>query len=149
MEVKKNVKHGHLPFFQQGIRNLYVKMRKMHVVNDAMDLLQFCKVAKERNSNFQYAFTTDEEKMLEHIFWSHFHSFDWYKKYGDVVVFDTTYKVNDYDMPFGIFVDVNNHGKSILFGCALLQNETTSAFQWLMKVLYLSYEFVQLFFHFI
>ena len=62
------MKHGHLLFFQQDIRNFYVKMRKMHAVNDAMDLLQFCKVAKERNSKFQYAFTTNEEKMLEHIF---------------------------------------------------------------------------------
>ena len=68
LELKKNVKHGHLPFFQQDIRNFYVKMRKMHDVNDAMDLLQFCKVAKERNSKFQYAFTTDEEKRLKHIF---------------------------------------------------------------------------------
>ena len=40
-------------------------MRKMHAVNDVMDLLQFCKVAKERNSKFQYAFTTDEEKRLK------------------------------------------------------------------------------------
>ena len=120
MELKKSVKHGHLPFFQWDICNLYVKMRKMHAVNDAVDLLQFCKVAKERNSKFQYAFTIDEEKRLEHIFWSHLHSFDWYQKYGDVVVFDTTYKVNAYDMPFGIFVGVNNHRKSILFGCALI-----------------------------
>ena len=120
MELKKNVKYGHLPFFQRDIRNLYVKMRKMHVVNDAMDLLQFCKVAKERNSKFQYAFTTDEEKMLKHIFWSHPRSFDWYQKYGNVVVFYTTYKVNTYDMPFSIFVGVNNHGKWILFSCALL-----------------------------
>ena len=37
-------------------------------------------------------------------------------------------------MPFGIFVGINNHGKTILFGCALFRNETTSAFQWLMKV---------------
>ena len=58
-------------FFQWDFRNLYVKMRKMHAVNDAMDLLQFGKVAKERNSKFQYVFTTDEEKRLEHIFWSH------------------------------------------------------------------------------
>ena len=101
------------------------------------------------NSMFQYAFTTDEEKKLEHIFWSYPHSFDWYRKYGDVVVFYTTYKVNAYDMPFGIFVSVNNHGKTIFFGCALLSNETTSAFRWLMNVLYLSYKFVQLFFHFI
>ena len=114
------MKHGHLPFFQQDIHNFYVKMRKMHAVNDAMDLLQFCKVTKERNSKFQYAFTTNEEKRLDHIFWSHPHSFGWYQKYDDVVVFYTTYKVNAYNMPFGIFVVVNNHGKMILFGCALL-----------------------------
>ncbi|KAI8543312.1 hypothetical protein RHMOL_Rhmol08G0206900 [Rhododendron molle] len=69
----------------------------------------------------------------EHIFWSPTPCFDWYQKYGDVVVFDTTYKVNAYDMPFGIFVGVNNHGKTVLFGCALLRNETTNAFRWLMK----------------
>ena len=39
------------------------------------------------------------------------------------------YKVNVYEMLFGIFVGVNNHGKTILFGCALLRNETTSAFR--------------------
>ena len=145
MELKKNVKYGHLLFFEWDIQNLYVKMRKMQAMNDAMDLLQFCKLSKEKNSKFQYAFTTDEEKRLEHIF----HSFDWYRKYGDVVVFYTTYKVNTYDILFGIFVGVTNHGKTIFFGCALLRNETTSAFRRLMKVLYLSYNFVQLLFHFI
>ena len=109
-------------------------MRRMNVKNDAMDLLQFCKVAKEENSRFQYAFTTDEENRSEHIFWSPTHCFDWYQKYGDVVVFYTTYKVNAYNMSFGIFVGVNNHGKTILFSCALLRNETTSAFQWLIMV---------------
>ena len=59
-----------------------------------------------------------------------------------MVVFYSTYKVNAYDMPFGIDVGVNNYEKSILFDCALLRNETTSAFRWLMKVLYLSYKFV-------
>ena len=76
MELKKNVKYGHLPFFQWDIWNLYVKMRKMYVVNDAMDLLQFWNIAKERNSKLQYASTTDEEKMLKHIFWSHPHNFE-------------------------------------------------------------------------
>ena len=55
-------------FFQRDIRNLYVKMRNMQATNNTMDLLQFCKVVKEKNSKFQYAFTTDEEKMLKHIF---------------------------------------------------------------------------------
>ena len=132
MELEKGVKHGDLPFFKRDIHNLYVKMRMMHAMNDAMGLLQLCKVAKKKNSKFQYAYTIDEESRLEHIFWVP--CFDWYQKYGAVVVFYTTYKVNAYDMTFGIFVGINNHGKTILFGCALLQNETTSAFQWLMKV---------------
>jgi hypothetical protein len=101
----------------------------MHAMSDAMSLLQYCKVAKENNSKFQYAFTIDDERKLEHIFWSPIPCFDWYQKYGDVIVFYTTYKVNAYDMPFGIFVGVNNHGKTILFGCALLCNETTCAFR--------------------
>ena len=103
-------------------------------MNDAMSLLQLCKVAKEKNAEFQYAYTTDEVSRLEHIFWVPTPCFVWYQKYGDVVVFYTTYKVNAYDMPFGIFVGITNHGKTILFGYALLRNETTSAFQWLMKV---------------
>ena len=77
-------------------------------------------------------------QLMKRVGWSIFFGrlllVDQYQKYGDVVVFYTTYKVNAYDMSFGIFVGINNHGKTILIGCALLRNETTSAFQWLMKV---------------
>ena len=45
-----------------------------------------------------------------------------------------------------IFVSVNNHEKTILFDCALLQNGITSVFRWLMKVNSSSYKFLQLFF---
>ena len=47
------------------------------------------------------------------------------------------FKLNAYDipfgsfvgvMPFGSFVGVNNHGKTIFFGCALLQNEKNLCF---------------------
>ena len=76
LELKRHLKHGQLPFFQRNIRNLYVKMRRKNAKNDAMNLLQFCKVAKEENSIFQYAFTTDEENRLEHIFRSPTHCFD-------------------------------------------------------------------------
>jgi hypothetical protein len=37
-------------------------------------------------------------------------------------------------MPFGIFVGIENHGRTILFGYALIRNETVSTFRWLMKV---------------
>ncbi|KAL2896329.1 Protein FAR1-RELATED SEQUENCE 11 [Bienertia sinuspersici] len=48
--------------------------------------------------------------------------------------FQYVVKLNVYDMPCGILVGINNHGKTIFFGCALLRNETTDTFRWLMKV---------------
>ncbi len=74
-------------FFQSDIHNLYVKMRMMHEMSDAMGLLQCCKAAKEKNSKFQYAFANDDENKLVHIFWAPTPCFDWYQKVGDVVVF--------------------------------------------------------------
>lgn len=36
-------------------------------------------------------------------------------------------------MPFGIFVGVNNHFQTAIFGCALLREETVEAFKWLFE----------------
>ena len=52
---------------------------------------------------------------------------------GDYVSFDTTFSTNVYDMPFVPIVGVDNHGKTILFGCALLKDQTTETFQWLFQ----------------
>ncbi|XVF54423.1 hypothetical protein PTKIN_Ptkin05aG0179100 [Pterospermum kingtungense] len=133
MKLEKNVKCGYLSFLKKDIQNSFYKIQRQNVENDAIDLYRCCRIEKEKNPKFKYAFTLNEKRKLEHIFWSPIPCFDWYQQYGDVVVFDASYKVNAYEMPFGIFVGVNNHGKTIPFGCALLQNETASAFQWLMK----------------
>ncbi|GJX01470.1 protein FAR1-related sequence 11 [Tanacetum coccineum] len=133
MELEKNVSHGQLPFLSKDVRNFLSKVHEKYSHNDAKDLLEYCMKSKIENSNFQYAFIRDDENKLEHIFWSPPQCFEWYKKYGDVVAFDTTYKVNSYDMPFGIFVGIDNNGRTILFGCALLRNETTKTFRWLME----------------
>ncbi|KAF7820924.1 Protein FAR1-RELATED SEQUENCE 11 [Senna tora] len=134
LELEKNVKHGYLLFLEKDIHNLFIKVRNKDAENDAMALLKHCEDAKKDDAKFKYSYTMDNEGKLQHIFWSPSPCFDWYTKYGDVVVFDTTYKVNAYEMPFGVFVGINNHGKTIIFGCALLRNETNAAFSWLMKV---------------
>lgn len=113
---------------------MFLKVKKKVEITDVVDLLKYCEDAKKSCSKLQYTYTLDEERRLEHIFWSHAYCFDWYQEYGDIVVFDTTYNVNYYEMSFEIFVGVNSHGKTILFGCVLLQNEKTYAFCWLMKV---------------
>ncbi|RYQ98555.1 hypothetical protein Ahy_B07g086294 [Arachis hypogaea] len=47
--------------------------------------------------------------------------------------FDTTYKLNKFEMPVAASVGVNHHRRSCLFGCALLGNEDIESFEWLMQ----------------
>ncbi|KAL2896054.1 Protein FAR1-RELATED SEQUENCE 11 [Bienertia sinuspersici] len=118
---------------RQIIQVMELEKKRLLGNDDVKSLLEYMQSAKLENNLFQYAYTMDDERRLEHLIWCQAQCFELYQKYGDVVVFDTTYKVNSYDMPCGIFVGVDNHGKTILFGCALLRNETTSTFKWLMK----------------
>ncbi|KAL3538149.1 hypothetical protein ACH5RR_001515 [Cinchona calisaya] len=54
-----------------------------------------------------------------------------YESSGDVMVFDTIYRTNKYNMICAPFVGVNNHWKNVYFGCAFLHNENASSFEWL------------------
>nr|XP_043612259.1 protein FAR1-RELATED SEQUENCE 11-like [Erigeron canadensis] len=133
MELQKEVKHGDLSSQEKDVRNLFTKMRREVGHNDAIDLISYMEASKEKNNKFEYAYTIDEDNRLENIFWCHPQSFEWCQKFGDVVVLDTTYKVNAYDMSCAFFVGINNHGKTVLFASALLRNETVKTFTWLMK----------------
>ena len=63
--VRKNIRHGHLPFLAKDIHNISNKLHQMNEKSDAMDLLHHYKCAKNENANFQYAFKLDEERRLE------------------------------------------------------------------------------------
>jgi len=92
-------------------------------------LLKYCEDAKETCFKFQYSYILDEKRRLEHIFWSSASCFDWYQKNDDVVVFDTTYKVNFYEISIEIFVGMKNNGKTVFFECTLLRYEIVSTFR--------------------
>ncbi|KAL4337162.1 hypothetical protein AHAS_Ahas12G0082600 [Arachis hypogaea] len=83
---------------------------------------------------FFYDICVYSDNSLKHAFWADARSRAAYEYFGDVVSFDTTYKLNKYEMPVAAFVGVNQHGRSCLFGCALLENEETESFEWLMQI---------------
>ncbi|XP_077219949.1 protein FAR-RED IMPAIRED RESPONSE 1-like isoform X2 [Tasmannia lanceolata] len=82
---------------------------------------------------FFYGIEVDEEQYLRNIFWADAKSRLDYTHFGDVIFFDTVYLTNKYHMPLATFVGVNHHGQSLLFGCALITDETTSSFVWVFK----------------
>jgi hypothetical protein len=111
LELEKGVDAGSLPFMEKDIRNFLQTQSGINKENDASDVLKLCKGLKELDDAFQYDYTVDENKKLEHIIWAFGDSIRAYEAFGDsirayeafgdVVVFDTTYRINRYDMPLG------------------------------------------------
>ncbi|KAL5843725.1 hypothetical protein ACOSQ4_009683 [Xanthoceras sorbifolium] len=66
-----------------------------------------------------------------------------YGQFGDVVSFDTTYKINKENRPFAVFVDLNHHQETIVFGATLMYDETTDLFIWLLQKLFLLIKMLQ------
>src|SRR3954471_23681261 len=56
-----------------------------------------------------------------------------YQEYGDCISFDTTFLTNKYNLLFAPIVGVSPHGKTYLFACALIANESTKTFKWLFQ----------------
>ena len=49
------------------------------------------------------------------------------------MAFDSTYKRNKYNKPLVIFSGTNHHGKTCIFGCALLEDEKEETYKWLLE----------------
>lgn len=143
LELEKGVQPGQLPFIEKDVRNFVRTCKKSVQENDALltekrendmlELLDACKVMLERDAEFVYDFTTDENDKVENIAWSYGDSVRAFTMFGDVVTFDTTYRSITYGMLLGVWLGIDNHGKAIFFGCVLLQDETSRSFSWALQ----------------
>lgn len=133
MELEKCVEPGYLPFTEKDVRNLIQSFRKVDLEDESIDLLRMCRNIKEKDHNFRFEFKLDANGRLENIAWSYASSVQSYEVFGDAVVFDTTHRLNAFDMPLGIWVGVNNYGMPCFFGCALLREENLKSYSWALK----------------
>ena len=100
---------------------------------DAQGLLDFFRRKQAENPGFFYALQVDSRSCVTNAFWVDSLSRIAYSSFGDSVYFDTTYKKNKYMLPFVAFSGVNHHLQPVLFGCALLIDETEFSFAWLFQ----------------
>ncbi|XP_061369861.1 protein FAR1-RELATED SEQUENCE 5-like [Gastrolobium bilobum] len=107
--------------------------RRVYDIGDAQVVLLYCIKQQSLNPSFFYSIMCDDDDRMVSFFWIDARSRHAYELFGDVITFDTTYRTNKYSMPFGPFVGVNNHLQSLLFGCALLHDETEDSFVWLFE----------------
>lgn len=100
---------------------------------DAQNLLEYFKKMQAENPGFFYAIQLDEENRMTNVFWADARSRAAYSYFGDALTLDTSYRVNQYRVPFAPFTGVNHHGQTILFACALLLDDSEASFTWLLK----------------
>ncbi|KAJ6829555.1 protein FAR1-RELATED SEQUENCE 9-like [Iris pallida] len=126
--------YENVTFEEKDCRNLVQKERHLKLgEGDAMVIQNYFSKMQKQNTGFFFNIDLDKDGRLKNIFLADGRCREAYKEFGEVVTFDTTYLTNKYDMPFALFVGVNHHGQSTLFGCGLVSNEHTQTFVWLFR----------------
>ncbi|XP_017620246.1 protein FAR1-RELATED SEQUENCE 3-like isoform X1 [Gossypium arboreum] len=110
--------------------------RKRTLGRDAQNLLDYFKKMQAENPGFFYAIQLDDDNQMANAFWADARSRTAYTHFGDAVKLDTSYRVNQYRVPFAPFSGMNHHGQTILFGCALLLDDSEASFVWLFKTFF-------------
>ncbi|KAH7676924.1 FHY3/FAR1 family protein [Dioscorea alata] len=121
-------------FIELDARNYMRTRRKIEFsVGDSQWLLDYMNSMQIKNPHFFYVIQLNVDGKLTSIFWSDARCRMDYSYFGDVVCLDPTYGINKYGMPFIPIVGVNHHLQTILFGCALVLDETEYLFIWVLE----------------
>ncbi|CAN6242184.1 unnamed protein product [Urochloa humidicola] len=127
---------GETGFISQDLYNFFSRYKKGNVQGrDAEFVLNHMREMQVRDPEFFFTYSKDAQGRLKNLFWSDGQSQMDYGAFGDVVVFDSTYRVNRYNLPFIPFVGVNHHRSTVVFGCGILSDETIVSYVWLLHAL--------------
>lgn len=107
--------------------------RQRNFAGGAHHVLEYLKRMQAENPSFFYAVQGDNDYTGGNIFWVDVASRMNYSYFGDAVILDTTYRTNRFRVPFASFTGFNHHGQPVLFGCALILNESESSIIWLFR----------------
>ncbi|KAL6591476.1 hypothetical protein ACP70R_049979 [Stipagrostis hirtigluma subsp. patula] len=121
------------PLRKEVVRTLCAKVAQENIKDDIGKTIKLLDDMKSKDPSLQVRFQVDNEGRIKSMLWCSSKNRLDYAKFGDVVTFDTTYRTNLYNLPFGLFVGVNNHFQSVIFGGVLLTQEKTSDFVWAFK----------------
>ncbi|KAK6939135.1 MULE transposase domain [Dillenia turbinata] len=120
-------------FTKVDCQNYMSSSRQKTLGSGGQLVFDYLKRMQEEDPNFFFATQGDFENSPGTVFWADGNARKNYGYFGDTLTFDTTYRTNRYRVPFAPFTGLNHHGQPVLFGCALLLNESESSFVWLFQ----------------
>jgi zinc finger SWIM domain-containing protein 3 len=109
------------------------KRERSLLQGDAGYLLQYFQRKSVENPSFYHAYQLDIEDQITNIFWADARMIIDYGYFGDVVSLDSTYCTNKSHRPLAIISGFNHHRGAVVFGAALLYDETTESYKWLFE----------------
>lgn len=117
------------------IRDVYNEQNKDKgsEASDAKLAMEYLEGVRQTDGKMYLSHTIDKSGRLEHLFWCDGVGQMDYSIFGDVLTFDATYKKNKYLCPLVVFSRVNHHNHSIVFGSAIVGNETEEAYVWVLE----------------
>ncbi|RYQ82088.1 hypothetical protein Ahy_B10g100669 [Arachis hypogaea] len=124
--------HRELNFIKKDVRNYITReVRNVSELDDAKEFGKYLLRMIEKNHNFFFELELEDDQSIKLAFWADARRRATCEYFGDVISFDITYNTNRYNLVFGSFVGVNDHGQSTLLGYALIKNEDIQSFKWL------------------
>ena len=102
---------------------------------DAQTVINQLIMLAQRDSGFYWNMKLDDDAKLVALFWCDSLMKEDFKIYGDVVIFDTTYCTNKYNLICAPIVGINNHWNTTMFGCAFIADEKVESFVWVLEQL--------------
>ncbi|XP_059663432.1 protein FAR1-RELATED SEQUENCE 5-like [Cornus florida] len=96
-------------------------------------LMNYFQTQSWEDPSFFYAVQLDKDTMITNIFWADSKMISDYGHFGDVVTFDTTYKLVQGNWPLGVFLGLNHHRQTCVFCAAFMYDETADSFAWLFN----------------
>ena len=113
----------------------YLKARRQRsmVYGEVGCLLQYFQQQLLENPSFFHAYQMDTDEQITNVFWADAKMVLDYGYFGDVVSLDTTYCTNQSNRPLALFSGFNHYKGAVIFGAALLYDETAESFKWLFE----------------
>ncbi|KAK2641791.1 hypothetical protein Ddye_023554 [Dipteronia dyeriana] len=131
VQVGGRESHGYTKLDQKN----YLRSKRQNKLanGEAGCLLKYFSDKTLKNPSFFYVVQLDSEEQITNIFWIDTRMIMDYGHFGAIVSFDTTYKTNKENRPFGVFLGFNHHRETVVFRVALMYDETVDSYIWLFE----------------
>lgn len=97
-----------VPFTKNSVRTVCAEIAQDNLQDDVRKTMELFQHISKTDPDFMFSMQLDEDNRIKSLMWCSGRSRRMYSHFGDVVMFDTTYQTNFYDMSFAMFVGVNN-----------------------------------------